>query len=568
MRTLLPLALLLTGCGWLKPDDTSAPDDTQPEGDADTDADADGDSDADGDADADADTDIPCTGTGFEGNASYWSLPATRVDNTWPWDGTAGTDPYSDCLDSPGTNGEVAWTTMDLTGDGVYDLVITKDRCGPSGLGSTFWEVYPGEGSDFVSSAIYWSLPASRVDNTWPWDGIAGTDPYSDCLDSPGTNGQVAWTTTDLTGDGAVDLVVTKDVCGPSGLGSTFWEVYAGEGSGFASSATYWSLPATRVDDTWPWDGLAGTDPYSDCLDAPGTNGQVAWTTTDLSGDGAPDLVVTKDVCGPSGLGSTFWEVYEGSGAGFSSSATYWSLPATRVDNTWPWDGTAGTDPYSDCLDAPGTNGQVAWTTTDLDGDGAPDLVVTKDVCGPSGLGSTFWELYTGQGSGFASSASYWSLPATRVETTWPWDGLTGTDPYSDCLEAPGTNGQVAWTTVDLTTDGVPDLIITKDVCGPSGLGASFWELYAGGASGFDNAASYWSLPAARIDIDEPWDGLSGSDAYSDCLDAPGTNGELAWTTFDLSGSGVVDLVVTKDRCGPSGLGSTFWEIYPGVCVE
>ncbi|AKU92763.1 glycine-rich protein [Vulgatibacter incomptus] len=362
-------------------------------------------------------------GTHFAATATEWSLPA----------------------DSPTTNGFYSiasswWTTMDLDGDGKPDLVVTADATEDNRR----WLVHKNTGSGFAATATEWSLPG----------------------DSPTTNGfnSIAsswWTTMDLDGDGKPDLVVTADATEDNRR----WLVHKNTGSGFAATATEWSLPG----------------------DSPTTNGfnSIAsswWTTMDLDGDGKPDLVV------PAGAtdDNRRWLVYKNTGSGFAATATEWSVPA----------------------DSPTSNGfySVAsswWTTMDLDGDGKPDLVV------PAGAteDNRRWLVYKNTGSGFAATATEWSVPA---------DSPTSNGFYSVASSW--------WTTMDLDGDGKPDLVV------PAGATEDNrrWLVYKNTGSGFAATATEWSLPA----------------------DSPTSNGFYSvasswWTTMDLDGDGKPDLVVT-----------------------
>ena len=76
-----------------------------------------------GDADSDADTDSDL-------DASYaWYTPDNYLSG-------------QPC--QSGGTGAQYWSTTDLTGDGLSDLVVTYNSCGDDATGHTRWEVYPG----------------------------------------------------------------------------------------------------------------------------------------------------------------------------------------------------------------------------------------------------------------------------------------------------------------------------------------------------------------------------------------------------------------------------------------
>ncbi|AKU91131.1 glycine-rich protein [Vulgatibacter incomptus] len=361
-------------------------------------------------------------GTHFAATAREWSLP-----------------PDSPSPDGFFTFGYYDWTTMDLDGDGKPDLVVYTG----ASESNPHWLLYKNTGSGFAATPTEWSLPP---DSPHP-DGFF-TLAYYD------------WTTMDLDGDGKPDLVVN------TGASETNrrWLDYKNTGTGFAATATEWSLPA---DSPHP-DGFF-TFSYYD------------WTTMDLDGDGKPDLVVNA------GASETNrrWLLYKNTGSGFAATATEWSLPADS-----PFPGGFFTFSYYD------------WTTMDLDGDGKPDLVVYTGAS----ESNPHWLLYKNTGSGFAATATEWSLPP----------------------DSPSPNGFFTfsyydWTTMDLDGDGKPDLVVYT--------GASesnpHWLFYKNTGSGFTATATEWTLPA-----DSPHPDGFFTLAYYD------------WTTMDLDGDGKPDLVV------------------------
>jgi hypothetical protein len=180
----------------------------------------------------------------------------------------------------------------------------------------------------------------------------------------------------------------------------------------------------------------------------------------DLTGDGFPDLVLTQSCADPS-VSSAQWLVYPGAASGFASSPTAFALPKLDQPISVPW-GEAQT-----CANGSGSgsNGQV-WTTTDLTGDGFPDLVVTHS-CTDVTVGVAHWELYPGARSGFAASPTSFALPALPG-TLWA---------YSCPGSCSGGSGQT-WTTMDLTGAGHPDLVLTHS---PTDLtvGSSDWQVFA-----------------------------------------------------------------------------------------
>jgi hypothetical protein len=371
----------------------------------------------------------------------------------------------------------------------------------------------PATCSEFASAPAAWGLPYD-VDTT---DTIA-----------EGMPGHDAHATVDIDGDGVLDLVVTMD---PANTGSAFggaasphWEVYLGLGSGFATTANDWALPANLI-------ALAHTPGSSTDADA--------HVTVDIDGDGVLDLVVTMD---PTNAGNAFrgdgsapyWEAYLGTGSGFASTATDWSLP--------------GNFSLASHVPASATDTD-AHTTVDIDGDGLLDLVQTMD---PMSVGNAFggttaphWQVYLGTGSGFADAPTNWNLPANLTDLTHMPAQSTGGDAHA---------------TVDIDGDGRPDLVISADPTNPGnafgGSSSPHWQVYRGTASGFGATPIAWSLPA-NLSV------LSHTPA-----DATDTD---AHTTVDMDGDAILDLVVTMDPANPGNAfgagGAPYWQVYTGTAT-
>jgi len=449
--------------------------------------------------------------------------PSTRFDRARQWGVPQGGwmgQGFVRLSGSVTDTGDEDWTTTDLTGDGVPDLVVTGRYDGEAfevlGHGSgAHWNVYAGGPDGFATSATQWSVPEGG------WTGQGFVRLWGSVTDA----GDEDWTTTDLTGDGIPDLVVTGrydgeafEVLGHGG--GPHWNVYEGGPDGFATSATQWSVPEGG------WTGQGFVRLWGSVTDA----GDEDWTTTDLTGDGIPDLVVTGrydgeafEVLGHDG--GPHWNVYEGGPDGFATSATQWSVPEGG------WTGQGFVRLSGGVTDA----GDEDWTTTDLTGDGIPDLVVTGRYDGEAfevlGHGNgPRWDVYAGGAGGFAASATPWSVPGGG------WSGQGFVRLSGSVTDA----GDEDWTTTDLTGDGVPDLVVTGRYDGTAfevlGHGDSpRWDVYTGGPDGFAASASPWSVPAGG------WMGQGFARLAGTVADP----GDEDWTTIDLNGDGLLDLVVT-----------------------
>lgn len=136
---------------------------------------------------------------------------------------------------------------------------------------------------------------------------------------------------------------------------------------GFAAEPTPWPLPVLGGSGGWsgdvPFPTLAGSA-WRDC----DGNGSVdyAYTVVDLTGDALPDLVVTEDECeDAAGLGTSRWNVYAGTGSGFATAVTHWSLPfldGTDWSDHVPFPDLSGSS-WRACGGGGGAGATPAWPT-------------------------------------------------------------------------------------------------------------------------------------------------------------------------------------------------------------
>lgn len=286
--------------------------------------------------------------TGFATTVTEWSLPAL------------------DRLESVHQRG---WSTVrDLDGDGVPELVHTRANDNhPHGWteGRSHWRVYRVDGDGFSDTYEEWPLPPSPVG--YGNEFTAWTD------DSYFTN-----TTVDLTGDGRPDLVSPHDFQWPYGVWGAdadrpHWRVYENTGAGFSPEAQRWPVPHATFD--FPSEAGDRLYPTSD-----------AWRTFDLMAE-RPSLVLAADPETGEGFvddGAPVWAAFRNTGSGFETTHTSWSLPDAVFDGFWHLDGRV-------------TEG---WVTTDLDGDGCQDLVLTAGLDLPEPTGEDLhwsWHVYRGR---------------------------------------------------------------------------------------------------------------------------------------------------------------------------
>lgn len=249
-------------------------------------------------------------GAGFAATPTAWALPPLEGDD---W---SGASPW------PATDGEASrtvgdgestylWALVDLTGDRLEDLLLTRDELDPT-IGESWWNAYPSDGAGFATDPTQWTLPPLDGEAWWagvPWPKT------SDNRSRMTESGEefYSWGLIDLTADGAADLVLTNDGASAT-VGTSGWYVFPAHDSGFGTTAALWELPGRDVqayDEGSPWPYIGGRSFY----DVGGNLVEYYWNTFDLTGDGLPELVFTSDEA-DGDLGKTHWAVTSGTCAG------------------------------------------------------------------------------------------------------------------------------------------------------------------------------------------------------------------------------------------------------------
>ena len=380
-------------------------------------------------------------------------------------------------------------------------------------------------GSGFDATYTRWSVPPSGLS-----DGFFA---------SAWSLGARGWVVVDLDGDGIQDLVQTADAQNASGyvwsdLQGPYWRMFKGTRTGFATTPTRWSVPASGLPDGF-FVAYYGYDTRH-------------WSLLDLDGDGRPELVQTADSTRSGGQVWTdargaFWKVWRSTAAGFTGAFERFAVPASGLA-----DGFYGG--YA-CLDA------RCWSLADVDADGRLDLVQSADPTKSGGLvfadaGGAYWKVWTGGPSGFAANAQRFGVPASGLA-----DGFFATS-YTSA--APGTR---FWSLFDVDGDRRLDLVHTANPATSGGVVWSdaqgpFWKAYLGGAAGLTATSSRVPVPASGLG-----DGFFASTSFA----APQLGGQRNWMTIDLDGDRKPELLQTSDPTRSGGYVFTdvqgaYWKVW------
>lgn len=384
------------------------------------------------------------------------------------------------------------WVLLDLDGDGLQELVLTA-LTGLDGLGTRRWLVYDNAGDGFTADARPVPVPAGFEDDAFAW--------FQD-LSTLSPN----WQLLELTGDGVLDVVVTA-YPGLDAVGDTHWLVFPGSAEGFSDTGRVFALPTGLGEDAFRFG--VDLDP-----DLP------AWELLDLDGDRVPELVVTQVEDAP----VVAWSVFHASQGGFVDSAVPWPLPEGPA-HAWTRTHDVVDDDWS-------------WSLVDLDGDGFRDVVITSDPDEPE-LGRTRWRVHHGQDGAFDAGWRSWGLPPQ-------------TEPVFSRVPDPALDDRLNFSLVDLTGDGVRDLVVHTDVA-EAEVGVTHWRLHPHVQDGYSQMGFEVALPEV----------FPAGTLHTAASMGP----ETAFGLTDVDGDGRPDLVATQiEGAGIEGLGTERWAVFVNRC--
>lgn len=408
-----------------------------------------------------------------------------------------------------------AWVLRDMDGDGLVDLLVTRD-CADATVGDVAWRVHRGTGAGFGAGEA-WTLPESGDASADTWATTELAEPS--CADGAGRS---AYTLRDLDGDARPDLVELS-TCAED-LDVSAWRLHRNVGDGFAPPVD-WPVPGDEVD-------LHALRPTLAC---DGTVDLPAWDLLDLDGDARPELVRLA-VCDGS-VQVAGWTVWHNDGAGFAEAGSPWAPPPGIEADRLRHD-------VAECADQEPV---PAWFLEDLDGDGRPDFVVPEDCLDPD-VGTTRWGWHRNDGDGFDATRASWNLPGVYRARSF------ATAPTADegCLGGRGA----AWALLDADGAGAPDLVVMDDCLGGL-LGDTHWRVHVAEADGYSVAAAAL-LPTG-------YTARAFSPPAADAPDCSRTVSRPAWAPVSLDGDGRPDLVVTA-ACDDPDVGVATWRAHLSGC--
>ncbi|MCE3603623.1 FG-GAP-like repeat-containing protein [Massilia sp. P8910] len=431
------------------------------------------------------------TTSGFSGTGTSWAL---QPGADWPNEYLAQTN------NGVPTGGKTTVRLIDLNGDGLQDLYVTK--VGNGNVGSV---VYLNTGTGFSSKAT-----------NWPLQGGVNSQGENSVLIRNGDAVSSSNTTVglvDLNGDSLPDLYLTTTTPGLPPVQTA----YLNTGTGFSSAGTSWPLPPT-----------AASQHESSSQNYLGQTNKITGRKTlarlvDLNGDGLQDLYVTK--VGTDGFGRPLIPtVYFNTGTGFSSGATSWPLPEATVYTSAL--GESINETYC-CQSDAITDSKSAVDLVDLNGDGLDDLFITT---GNTGI----FDVYLNTGLGFSRKVRNWRLPEVSAQRE------SSSHEFPDSF--PSSTSMTKVSLVDLNGDGLPDLYVTKG--GNNGVfGPTIPVVYLNTGNGFSSTPTTWALPDATYQNET-------FDISACCETNPTSHGNTTVSLTDLNGDGLPDLYVTKSISG------------------
>lgn len=216
-----------------------------------------------------------------------------------------------------------------------------------------------------------------------------------------------------------------------------------------------------------------------------------------------------------------------------------YALPAIGQAGTRPFPSTAGSSYVS-------AGDTIQFTTTDLDGDRRPDLVITSQSNDPS-VGTSRWLVFKNTGSGFAATPLSFALP--DVGAVGPFVAF----PFLSGLGKLSAAQSIQFRTLDLDGDGRLDLAVTG-ITGDGTLGSTRWSVFKNLGTGFASTGTDHALPSVGQPGYQPFASVTEIGPIS-------ASDRIVFATFDADGDHLPDLVITS-QTNDLSIGTSKWRVF------
>ncbi|MEZ4381211.1 MAG: VCBS repeat-containing protein [Nannocystaceae bacterium] len=447
-------------------------------------------------------------------DSSGEATAASATDSDGATDSATGTTSAGSASAATEGSDSAATGSASGTGDATGDSAASESDSAASESDSDTGDTGEPPVCDGFDAGSTWALPDSYAELNF----VGVSQAKCDAADN-------TWhSLLDLTGDGALDLVITNVCDGSLNPGTDYWLVHPAEAGGFAAQAIHWSLPAGYADLNFIHTSQEKCDESDSTWHA----------VLDVNGDARPDLVVRNLCDGSVNPGSDEWLVYLGEADGFAATATPWALPSGYADLNFI------RLAQQQCDESNST-----WhSVRDVDGDARPDLIVSNLCDGSLNPGTSEWRVYYGGDEGFAASAVAFPLPKGFADQN-----------FIRLEQQQCDESNSSWHSLfDLNGDGALDLIIHNVCDGSVNPGTDEWQIFPGNGDGFGNPST-WPLPNGFADLNFI------RTAQAQCDESNSTWHSL----LALNGDRRPDLVITNICDGSGEPGTETWDVYPNT---